>query len=97
MTGPQEIIARLRPHLDVASATDLLTRAVQAASVTGDEGRMVAMLHPEMERLRLSPKVEDFLPGRPNISGRRQGAGAGPDLVFMGHTDVCLLYTSRCV
>lgn len=88
MTGPQEIIARLRPHLDVASATDLLTRAVQAASVTGDEGRMVAMLHPEMERLRLSPKVEDFLPGRPNISGRRQGAGAGPDLLFMGHTDV---------
>jgi acetylornithine deacetylase len=49
---------------------------------------MVAMLRPEMERLGLAPRVEDFLPGRPNITGRRVGTGQGPDLLFIGHTDV---------
>ena len=88
MTSPDALIARLRPHLDTAAATDLLARAVQAASVTGNEANMVAMLRPEMDRLRLSPHVEDFLTGRPNITGRRPGAGTGPDLLFIGHTDV---------
>lgn len=83
-----DLFSRLRPHLDTTAATDLLTRAVQAASVTGDEARMVAMLHPEMARLGLSPQITDFLPGRPNITGRRAGAGMGPDLLFIGHTDV---------
>jgi acetylornithine deacetylase len=88
MTGPDALIARLRPHLDTAAATDLLALAVQAASVTGDEAKMVAMLRPEMDRLGLSPRVEEFLVGRPNITGRRPGAGTGPDLLFIGHTDV---------
>jgi len=93
MTDLTQLIARLRPHLDRQAATDLLARAVRAASVTGDEARMVAMLRPEMERLRLSPEVTDFLPGRANITGRRAGAGRGaagqgPDLLFIGHTDV---------
>ena len=88
MSGLDALLARLRPHLDTTAATALLERAIRAASVTGDEARMVTMLRPEMDRLHLSPKVEDFLPGRPNITGRRQGAGAGPDLLFMGHTDV---------
>ncbi|MBN8631630.1 MAG: M20/M25/M40 family metallo-hydrolase [Rhodobacterales bacterium] len=88
MTGPDALIARLCPHLDAEAATGLLSRAVRAASVTGDERAMVAMLRPEMERLMLAPRTEDFLPGRPNITGRRPGAGAGPDLLFIGHTDV---------
>lgn len=88
MTGPGPLISRLRPHLDRAHADALLTRAVQAASVTGDEARMVAMLAPEMDRLGLSPQIQPFLPGRPNITGRRPGAGRGPDLLFIGHTDV---------
>ena len=88
MTGHNALIARLRPHLDTAAATDLLARAVRAASVTGDEAKMVAMLRPEMDRLGLSPRVEEFLAGRPNITGRRPGAGTGPDLLFIGHTDV---------
>ena len=75
MSALAPLVARLRPHLDTDAATALLARAVQAASVTGDEARMVAMLRPEMERLRLAPQVEDFLPGRPNIIGRRAGGG----------------------
>ncbi|MEZ5913520.1 MAG: M20/M25/M40 family metallo-hydrolase [Paracoccaceae bacterium] len=56
--------------------------------MTGDEAAMVALLRPEMARLGLDPQAEDFLPGRPNITGRRKGAGPGPDLLFIGHTDV---------
>ena len=88
MTGHNALITRLRPHLDTAAATGLLARAVQAASVTGDEANMVAMLRPEMDRLGLSPHIEDFHAGRPNMTGRRPGAGMGPDLLFIGHTDV---------
>ena len=88
MTEVNALIARLRPHLDASAATDLLARAVRAASVTGNEAAMAAMLRPEMERLHLDPQTEDFLPGRPNITGRRKGAGTGPDLLFIGHTDV---------
>lgn len=88
MTARDNVIARLRPHLDTSAANDLLGRAVKAASVTGNEGAMAAMLQPEMARLGLDPLVQDFLPGRPNISGRRKGAGTGPELLFIGHTDV---------
>ncbi len=88
MTQLAALLHRLRPHLDRSFANDLLTRAVQAASVTGEEARMVAMLQPEMQRLGLAPLVEYFLPGRPNITGRRLGGGAGPELLFIGHSDV---------
>lgn len=88
MTARDNVIARLRPHLDTSAANDLLGRAVKAASVTGNEAAMAAMLQPEMARLGLDPLVQDFLPGRPNISGRRKGAGTGPELLFIGHTDV---------
>lgn len=88
MTGLDTLLSRLQAQLDTEAATGLLARAVQAASVTGDEARMVAMLLPEMERLRLLPRIEHFRPGRPNITGRREGAGSGPDLLFLGHTDV---------
>ncbi len=83
-----QLIARLRQALDEDKATAILASAVSAASVTGDEALMVAILHKEMERLKLSPQVEDFLPGRPNIYGLRKGAAQGPNLTFLGHTDV---------
>ena len=88
MTVSAALLARLRSAFDPQQATALLARAVQAASVTGQEARMVACLAPEMERLRLSPVVSDALPGRPNIWGTRAGAGGGSHLLFMGHTDV---------
>ncbi|MCC5975297.1 MAG: M20/M25/M40 family metallo-hydrolase [Rubellimicrobium sp.] len=84
MTDP----TRLRAAFDPEYANALLARAVQAASVTGAEAAMVAMLEPEMTRLGLSPITEAVLPGRPNIHGLRKGHGTGPHLLFMGHTDV---------
>lgn len=83
-----DLIAKLRHALDEKHATKFLTEAVSAASVTGNEALMVQVLLPQMERLKLSPIVEEFLPGRPNIYGARNGNKLGPKLAFLGHTDV---------
>ena len=57
MTAVDALVARLRPHQDTSAAIDLLARAVTAASVTGDEAAMAAMLQPEMDRLGLEPQT----------------------------------------
>lgn len=89
MSPPEPaLIDRLRAAFDPVAADGLLERAVRAASVTGCEARMVAMLAPEMARLGLDPRVGDFLPGRPNIDGARAGGAPGPHILFIGHTDV---------
>jgi hypothetical protein len=97
MTELASLLNRLRPHLDRSFANDLLTRAVQAASVTGDEARMVDMQQPEMQRLGLAPLVEDFLPGRPNITGRRLGGGAGPELLSLVILMSCMPATGQII
>ena len=86
MTQLTETLTRLRAAFDAEYALALLQNAVAAESVTGHEANMIAVLQPEMARLGLSPIVEDFSPGRPNIRGSREGTN-GPRLLFMGHTD----------
>ena len=85
---PSVLVTTLKSFLDENQAIDVLRKAVAAASITGAEAKMVEMLHPVMERLRLSPIIEEFLPGRPNIYGVRTGENSGPRLAFLGHTDV---------
>lgn len=85
--GP-ELIEKLSLALDEQGATDFLAASVSAASVTGNEALMVQVLRPVMERLNLSPIVEEFSLGRPNIYGLRKGSSQGPKLAFLGHTDV---------
>ncbi|MGI9435881.1 MAG: M20 family metallopeptidase [Geminicoccaceae bacterium] len=88
MMAIDDLANRLRPLLDEEAAIDLLRRAVGRESVTGDEANMVAFLEGEMASLNLGPLGKgDFLPGRPNIWGRRPGKGDGPHLMFVGHTD----------
>ena len=82
------LVATLKRFLDESQATDVLRRAVAATSITGAESKMVEMLKPVMEILRLSPTIEEFSPGRPNIYGVRNGENSGPQLAFFGHTDV---------
>lgn len=65
----------------------LLMEAVGRESVTGNEANFVTFLDERMKSLQLSPKQALFLPGRPNIWGERKGAGNGPRLLFIGHTD----------
>ncbi len=49
---------------------------------------VVAYLAERMRALGLDSVVSaEFLPGRPNVWGERNGAGRGPRLLFIGHTD----------
>ena len=65
----------------------LLSRAVQARSVTGEEANFVAYLNDVLERQGFDPQQAEFLPGRPNLWGQRKGSMAGRRLLFIGHTD----------
>jgi acetylornithine deacetylase len=89
MSSPRPaLIERLRAAFDPSAADDLLRRLVRAASVTGEEARAVEVLAPEMARLGLAPRIDDFMPGRPNVTGSRTGGAGGNHLLFIGHTDV---------
>ena len=65
----------------------LLRNAIQAQSITGNEANYVSFLARQMERRGLAPQQKDFCPGRPNLWGLKAGAGQGPRLLFIGHTD----------
>ncbi|MCB1445977.1 MAG: M20/M25/M40 family metallo-hydrolase [Rhizobiaceae bacterium] len=86
MTGDLE--QRLRAALDTDAAIALLRAAIGRESVTGNEANFVSLLDREMRSRGVrNVRRADFLPGRPNIWGERKGAGDGPRLMFIGHTD----------
>ena len=79
---------RLLAALDRNDAIGLLRGAIGCNSVTGKEASMVAYLDAQMrERSLADIEIAEFLPGRPNIWGRRKGRGGGKRLQFIGHTD----------
>jgi acetylornithine deacetylase len=89
MTAENDLFARLRAALDRDAAIDLFRGAIRHDSITGNEANVAAYLAEAMRTLNLSAlQTADFLPGRPNVWGKRVGAGRGPHLLFIGHTDV---------
>jgi len=72
---------------DEQKAISLLQGAVQTQSITGNEANFVSYLDHQFNQLDLDSTTEDFLPGRPNIFGKKSGAGSGKNLLFVGHTD----------
>ncbi len=88
MTGTDRLLGRLTAALDREDALALFRSAIQRESITGNEANVVALLRDEMHARNIDGiSVADFLPGRPNIWGERKGAGDGPRLLFIGHTD----------
>src|SRR6185436_2813088 len=79
---------RLAAALDREDALALLRGAVGCQSITGNEASFAEFLAVEMRRRGVEQvRTSDFLPGRPNVWGERRGAGGGPRLLFVGHTD----------
>jgi acetylornithine deacetylase/succinyl-diaminopimelate desuccinylase-like protein len=76
-----------RSFLDENLAVELLCGAVARESITGNEANFVSYLDEQMAARKLAPVWEEFLPGRPNIFGKREGSGGGKHLLFIGHTD----------
>jgi acetylornithine deacetylase len=66
----------------------LLQDAIGRESVTGNETGFASFLKDRMVELGLETGSGDFLPGRLNVWGEsRNASGAGPNLMFVGHTD----------
>lgn len=79
---------RLLAALDRDDAVELLRGAIGRNSVTGNEASMADYLHGQMQGRGIEDiEVTEFAPGRPNIRGKRSGAGGGKRLLFIGHTD----------
>ena len=78
---------QLREAQDRDEDIQRVQQAVRHESVTGNEANLTPFLLQEMTKLGLAPKRGDFLPGRPNVWGAREGNGNGPRLMFVGHTD----------
>lgn len=81
----------LQPRLVMTQDHDadvaLLRQAIDHESVTGNEAGFAGFLTKTMNGLNLQTGSGEFLPGRPNVWGVRGGNGAGPHLMFVGHTD----------
>lgn len=89
MSADETLLHRLQAALDRDAALDLFRGAVRRESITGNEAAVAAYLGEVMQGMGLSGvTLEEFLPGRPNVRGERKGAGRGPRLLFIGHTDV---------
>lgn len=88
MSVPQDLDDRLARALDRDDAIALLRGAIGRDSITGNEANVVAYLEAQMRARGLADvATAEFLPGRPNVWGQRTGAGGGPRLQFIGHTD----------
>ena len=88
MKDRASLLARLTASLDREAAVALLATAVGHESVTGNEAGFASFLESELHKRRATAVArEDFLPGRPNVWGERNGAGGGPRLLLAGHTD----------
>jgi acetylornithine deacetylase len=75
--------------IDRDRAIATLRGLIGRASVTGDEANVVSLLAERLPAAGIgNVTVRDFAPGRPNIWGVRKGAGGGPTLMLLGHTDV---------
>ena len=87
MRNANDIAEQLDAALDKEKSLQLLKGAVAQNSITGNEANFVTFLKDEMQVRHLSPVIEEFLPGRPNIWGARLSDGGGKRLQFIGHTD----------
>lgn len=54
----------------------------------GDEIKVVEYIKDLLVEMNLEPEYQWVLPNRPNILAKIKGEEAGPNLLFLGHTDV---------
>jgi acetylornithine deacetylase len=85
--NPADIQSRFEAVQDKDADIELLRQAIKRESVTGNEANFADFLKSKMTELNMHTGSGDFLPGRPNSWGSRTGAGDGPNLMFVGHTD----------
>lgn len=88
MNESEDLLNQAIEHIDPDGAVDLLQRAVQTPSITGDEAAVTALFRDEMESAGVQNlETFEFEENRPNVWGVVPGTGNGKSLMFLGHTD----------
>jgi acetylornithine deacetylase len=79
---------RAASFVDEQEVVELLQRLVNIPSVTGNESEIAQALVGELEATGCDEaSTLEFRPGRDNAVGVLRGAGGGPGLMLLGHTD----------
>ncbi len=77
----------LRSSIDADRAVRFATALASIELVDGVEGPRAEAVADLLRHPRLRIHVDPVLPGRPNVTVRLAGAGAGPGLLLNGHLD----------
>lgn len=84
-TGRARILDRIDPDEVVALAERLIATPSQCG--LDDEMRCAEIVADYLDAAGVPVELTEVLPGRPNVVGRLDGAGAGPSLMLNGHLD----------
>src|ERR1700729_842691 len=87
MSDSSTVIAMIREAFDARHARELLQKAISIPSVTGDEADFAGWLKGELTALGIEASSAEFVEGRPNVWGLRQGRTRADTLLLIGHTD----------
>jgi len=88
VTSANEPVAAAIAAVDGDETIGLTQELVRIPSVVGDEGAIAEALHARMQTLGFDElRLQDALPGRPNVVGVVDSGLPGPTLVLTGHID----------
>lgn len=85
---PELLNDHILEAVDPQAAVELLQRAVQAPSITGDERPMAELVAERLRELGADEvHVEEVEPKRPIVWSVHRGTGGGKSILFSGHID----------
>jgi len=88
MTASDTLLDLAIRHIDRDATIDLLQRAVQTPSITGEEGAIAELFRQELAGAGAHDvQLFEFAENRPNVWGIVPGMANGNSLMFLGHTD----------
>lgn len=88
MKEMDKLLGRAIEHIDRDGTVDMLQRAVQKPSITGDEAAVASLFRDELASAGVQNlETFEFAENRPNVWGMVPGTEDGTSLMFLGHTD----------
>src|SRR5919204_2691454 len=88
LAPPHERVAAVVTQVDGDAAIRLTQALVRIPSVVGEEGALAAALQARMQTMGFDDvRLQDALPGRPNVVAVVDSGRPGPTLVLTGHID----------
>ncbi len=78
---------RVKEFVDAERLADTLVELINVPSPTGGEQELAELLEAKFQEMGLRAWLQEVEDGESNVVGLREGSGAGPILMFLGHLD----------